>query len=99
MISFCEATKVDFESSKLSNKNQSKTHDITIKNTGCFLWSIFVDLNDIDYPIASGFGIQRSAMKESPIPADNSIIWNEERSNCGCMKDGVRLAIMNIQRT
>ena len=39
-----------------------------------------MDLNDIDYPIASGFGITRSSMKESPIPVDNSIIWNEETS-------------------
>ena len=81
MIRFCEATKVDFQSSKLSNKNESKTHDITIKNTGCLLWSMFADLNDIDYPITSGFGFSRSAMKESPIPADNSIIWNEETSD------------------
>ena len=53
MIRFCEATKVDFESSKLSHKYENKTHDITIKNTGCLLWSMFADLNDIDYPITS----------------------------------------------
>ena len=33
MIRFCEATKVDLQSLKISNTNQTKTHDNTITNT------------------------------------------------------------------
>ncbi len=70
MIRFCEATKVVFQSSKLSNTDQTKTHDITVSNTACLLSSMFVDLIDIDTAIESGFGITRASMKESPIPVD-----------------------------
>ena len=67
MLRFCEATKVDFQSSKLSNTDQTKTHDITVSNTASLLSSMFVDLIDIDTAIESGFGITRSSMKDERV--------------------------------
>jgi hypothetical protein len=76
MIRFCEATKVDLQSSKFSNTDQTKTHDSTITNTISLVSSMFVDLIDIDMAIESGFLTTRASIKESPITVDNSIIWN-----------------------
>jgi hypothetical protein len=55
MIRFCEATKVDLQSSFISNTNWNKTHDNTISNTISLVSSLFVDMIDVDMAIESGF--------------------------------------------
>jgi len=77
MIRFCEATKVDLQSSKISNTNQTKTHDNTITNTNSLVSSMFVDMIDVDMAIESGVITTRAAIKESPITVENSIIGME----------------------
>ena len=42
---------------------------------------MFADMKDIDYPITTGFGFARSAMNESPIHPEKSIIVNEKTSD------------------
>ena len=42
---------------------------------------MFADMADIDYPITTGFGFARSAMNESPIHPEKSIILNENTSD------------------
>jgi hypothetical protein len=76
MIRFCEATKVDLQSSFISNTNQNKTHDNTITNTISLVSSLFVDMIDVDMAIESGFLTTRAEIKESFITFENSIIWN-----------------------
>jgi hypothetical protein len=76
MIRFCEATKVDLQSSFIFNTNWNKTHDNTIKNTISLVSSLFVDMIDVDMAIESGFLTTRAEIKESSITVDNSIIWN-----------------------
>jgi hypothetical protein len=76
MIRFCEATKVDLQSSKISNTNQNKTHNNTITNTISLVSSMFVDMIDVDMAIDSGFLTTRAEIKESSITVENCIIWN-----------------------
>jgi hypothetical protein len=81
MIRFCKATKVDLQSSFISNTNWNKTHDNTIKNTTSLVSSLFVDMIDVDMAVESGFLTTIAKIKESPITIENSIIWNRGTSN------------------
>ena len=51
MLRFCEATKVDLQSSYNSKKNRNKMHDTTIKNTISLVSSLFVDMIDVDMAV------------------------------------------------
>jgi hypothetical protein len=76
MSRFCEATKVDLQSSFISKTNWNKTYDNTITNTISLVLSLFVDMIDVDMAIESGFLTTRAEIKESSITVENSIIWN-----------------------
>jgi hypothetical protein len=80
MIRFCEATKVDLQSSFISNTNQNKIHDNTRNNTISLVSSLFVDIIDVDMTVESGFLTTRAEIKESPITVENFIIWNRGTS-------------------
>ena len=81
MLRFCEATKVDLQSSFISKTNRNKKHDSTIKNTISLVSSLFVDMIDVDMAIQLGFLTTIAKIKESPITVENSIIWNRGKSN------------------
>ena len=81
MLSFCEATKVDLQSSYNLKKNWVKIHDTTIKNTISLVSSLFVEMIDVDMAVQSGFRCTMAEIKESPITIENSVIWNIGKSN------------------
>jgi hypothetical protein len=55
MLSFCEATKVDLQSWYNSKKNWIKPHDTSILSTSSLLWSLLVDVMNVDVAIQSRF--------------------------------------------
>jgi hypothetical protein len=81
MRTFCEATKVDLQSSMNSMKNQDTTHNTTMVNTLSLITSLFSDVMNVDVAVQSGFRSCWSKMKRTNIAPQDSVIWNRGKSN------------------
>jgi hypothetical protein len=81
MFTFCEATKVDLQSSMNSMKNEDTTHNMTIVNTLSLLMSLFSDVMNVNIAVQSGFRRCWSDMKRTNIAPQDSVIWNRCKSN------------------
>ncbi len=81
MHTFCEATKVDLQSSMNSIQNQDTTHNTTMVNTLSFITSLFSDVMNVNVAVQSGFRSSWSDMKTTKIAPQDSVIWNRGKSN------------------
>ena len=81
MHTFCEATKVDLQSSMNSMKNQDTTHNTTMVNTLSLITSLFSDVMNVNVAVQSGFRSCWSDMKRTKIAPSDSVIWNRGKSN------------------
>jgi hypothetical protein len=80
MLTFCEAAKVDLQSSINSKKNQDITHNSSMVNTISLLSSMFSDVMNLDVAVESGFRQSWADMKCTEISGPDSVIWNRGQS-------------------
>jgi len=80
MLTFCEASKVNLQSSINSKKNQDTTHNSTMVNTISLATSLFSDVMNLNVAVESGFRKSWSDMKCTEISGPDSLIWNRGQS-------------------